>query len=88
MRPPSIFNIALIAVFCIGFMSSLAYAPLLAITQANAAPEIQERAFTSINILPNHMSSLGLLIAGPLDGLRKLDYIESDRTPYFVPNFK
>ena len=77
MRPPYIFNISLIAVFFIGFMSSIAFAPLLAIIQANAAPEIQEHAFTSINILPNHMSSLGLLNAEPLVGLRKLGHMES-----------
>ena len=47
-------------------MSSIANAPLLAIIQVSAAPEMQGRGFTLMNSILNYVVQLGILIAGPV----------------------
>ena len=52
--------------FLIGFMSSLAFPPLLAIIQASAAHEMQGRVFTLTMSILHCVTPLGILIAGPV----------------------
>ncbi len=64
--PPSLYSIALIVMVLIGFMSSFAFPPLLAIIQASAAHEMQGRVFTLTMSILHCVAPLGILIAGPV----------------------
>ncbi|MBE2224124.1 MAG: MFS transporter [Anaerolineae bacterium] len=64
--PPTMFYVAVLGAFVIGYMNSFVNGPLFAILQAVVAPEMQGRVFTLIGSLAGLMSPIGLIIAGPV----------------------
>lgn len=64
--PPTMFYIAVLGAFAIGYMNSFVNGPVFAIMQATVAPEMQGRVFTLIGSLSGLMSPIGLMIAEPL----------------------
>ncbi len=66
LSPASAFELALAGMFFGGFMNPIANGPLMAITQAAVAPEMQGRVFALIQSAATAMMPLSLLVAGPL----------------------
>ncbi|MFO7679276.1 MAG: MFS transporter, partial [Chloroflexota bacterium] len=64
--PPTMFYVAVLGAFVIGYMNSFVNGPLFAILQTVVAPEMQGRVFTLIGSLSGLMSPVGLIIAGPV----------------------
>ncbi len=64
--PPTMFYVAVLAAFVIGYMNSFVNGPLFAILQVVVAPEMQGRVFTLIGSLSGLMAPVGLIIAGPV----------------------
>jgi DHA3 family macrolide efflux protein-like MFS transporter len=63
---PSLFWAAVATAWVMGLMIPLADGPLMAILQANVAPELQARVFTLLGSLISLSSPLGLALAGPV----------------------
>jgi DHA3 family macrolide efflux protein-like MFS transporter len=66
LTPAAFFNGALACIFVVGFMISLADAPLMAIMQGTVAPEIQGRVFMLTGSLFGLTSPFSLAVAGPI----------------------
>jgi DHA3 family macrolide efflux protein-like MFS transporter len=66
LAPSTLFWIALVSVFVIGFMLPMVDGPFMAILQGTVAPEMQGRVFTIISSLFSISSPIGLAIAGPV----------------------
>jgi MFS transporter, DHA3 family, macrolide efflux protein len=64
--PPTMFYVAVLGAFAIGYMNSFVNGPIFAIMQTTVAPEMQGRVFTLIGSLSGLMSPIGLMIAGPV----------------------
>jgi MFS transporter, DHA3 family, macrolide efflux protein len=64
--PPTMFYVAVLGAFVIGYMNSFVNGPLFAILQTVVAPEMQGRVFTLIGSLSGLMAPVGLIIAGPV----------------------
>ena len=64
--PPSLFTIAIIALFLGGFTAPFGDGPFSAILQSCTAPELQGRVWTISNTIFGAATPLGLLIAGPV----------------------
>jgi DHA3 family macrolide efflux protein-like MFS transporter len=64
--PSTMFYIAVLGAFAIGYMNSFVNGPVFAIMQTTVAPEMQGRVFTLIGSLSGLMSPIGLMIAGPV----------------------
>jgi len=64
--PPTMFYVAVLGAFVLGYMNSFVNGPLFAILQTVVAPEMQGRVFTLIGSLSGLMSPIGLIIAGPV----------------------
>ncbi len=64
--PPTMFYVAVLGAFAIGYMNSFVNGPIFAIMQTTVAPEMQGRVFTLIGSLSGLMTPIGLMIAGPL----------------------
>ena len=64
--PPTMFYVAVLGAFAIGYMNPFVNGPVFAIMQTTVAPEMQGRVFTLIGSLSGLMSPIGLMIAGPL----------------------
>lgn len=69
LAPASLFAMAVGGILLAGLMMSLTNGPIMAITQAAVAPEMQGRVFTLIGSLTAAMSPVGLVIAGPVADL-------------------
>jgi DHA3 family macrolide efflux protein-like MFS transporter len=69
LTPPSIFVMAVVAMFLAGFMNPITNGPVHAVLQAVVAPEMQGRVFTLVGSIAALMSPIGLLIAGPLSDM-------------------
>jgi len=66
LLPANLFSAAVVTAGLMGFLIPLADGPLMAILQANVAPEIQARVFTLLGSLISLSSPLGLALAGPV----------------------
>ncbi len=66
LLPGSLFWVAVAIALVVGGMIPLVDGPILAILQANVAPEIQARVFTLLNSVLSISSPLGLALAGPV----------------------
>jgi DHA3 family macrolide efflux protein-like MFS transporter len=66
LLPSNLFSAAVATAGVMGLMIPLADGPLMAILQANVAPEIQARVFTLLGSLISLSSPLGLALAGPV----------------------
>lgn len=66
LTPAALFPVAVIGMLVGGVMSSLANGPIMAIFQANVAPNMQGRVFTLMGSGSAAMMPLGLALAGPL----------------------
>ncbi len=66
VAPASMFPLAVGGMLMGGIMSSLTNGPIMAIFQANVAPELQGRVFTLMGSMTAGMMPLGLAVAGPL----------------------
>jgi DHA3 family macrolide efflux protein-like MFS transporter len=66
LLPANLFWAAVATAGVMGLMIPLADGPLVAILQANVAPEIQARVFTLLGSLISLSSPLGLALAGPV----------------------
>lgn len=64
--PNTMFYVAVLGAFAIGYMNPFVNGPVFAIMQTTVAPEMQGRVFTLIGSLSGLMSPIGLMIAGPL----------------------
>ena len=64
--PGSLFWAAVVVALVIGGMIPLVDGPIMAILQANVAPEIQARVLTLLNSVLSISSPLGLALAGPV----------------------
>lgn len=69
VAPSPAFYLALGAMFFAGTMNPIVNGPLFAIVQAVVAPEMQGRVFTVMQSASTVMSSLSLVIAGPVSDL-------------------
>lgn len=73
LTPASLFWIALVTIFVVGFMIPLIDGPIMAILQGTVAPEVQGRVFMMVGSLLSLTSPVGLAVAGPVSdwlGLR------------------
>ena len=66
LTPATMFWLGIVSTFVIGFMISLADAPIAAIMQATVPPEIQGRVFGLLGSLFSLTTPIGLAIAGPV----------------------
>ncbi len=66
LLPGSVFPLAVVTVFVVGFMLAMTNGPIFAVMQASVAPEMQGRVFALIGSLSVAMAPLGLLVAGPV----------------------
>jgi DHA3 family macrolide efflux protein-like MFS transporter len=66
MTPSTGFELALVAMFCAGFMNPIVNGPLMAVVQSRVAPEMQGRVFTLIQSTATAMSPLSLAVASPV----------------------
>jgi DHA3 family macrolide efflux protein-like MFS transporter len=66
LLPANLFSAAVVTAGLMGLLIPLADGPLMAILQANVAPEIQARVFTLLGSLISLSSPLGLALAGPV----------------------
>jgi DHA3 family macrolide efflux protein-like MFS transporter len=64
--PSTMFYVAVLGAFAIGYMNSFVNGPIFAIMQTTVAPEMQGRVFTLIGSLSGLMAPIGLMIAGPV----------------------
>lgn len=64
--PNTLFALAVGAMGVLGIMIAITNGPLMAVMQANVAPEMQGRVFTLLSSAAMAMMPLGLAIAGPL----------------------
>ncbi len=64
--PATLFFLAVVGAFVIGYMNSFVNGPLFAILQSVVAPEMQGRIFMLIGSLSGLMAPIGLIIAGPV----------------------
>ncbi len=64
--PSSMFWIALVSAFVMGFTLPMINGPFMAIMQSSVTPEMQGRVFTLTVSLLNLSSPFGLVVAGPL----------------------
>jgi MFS transporter, DHA3 family, macrolide efflux protein len=69
LSPAPLFVLALVGMLLVGFMNPIANGPLMAIFQANVAPQMQGRVISLISMVAGAMSPLSLLIAGPVADL-------------------
>jgi MFS transporter, DHA3 family, macrolide efflux protein len=69
LSPAPLFVLALFGMLLAGFMNPIANGPLMAIFQANVAPQMQGRVISLISMVAGAMSPLSLLIAGPVSDL-------------------
>ena len=69
LSPAPLFVLALFGMLLAGFMNPIANGPLMAIFQANVAPQMQGRVISLISMVAGAMSPLSLLIAGPVADL-------------------
>jgi DHA3 family macrolide efflux protein-like MFS transporter len=66
LLPANLFCAAVVSAGVMGLMIPLVDGPLMAILQANVAPELQARVFTLLGSLVSLSSPLGLALAGPV----------------------
>jgi len=66
LTPATMFWLGIVSTFVIGFMISLADAPIAAIMQATVPPEMQGRVFGLLGSLFSLTTPIGLAIAGPV----------------------
>jgi DHA3 family macrolide efflux protein-like MFS transporter len=66
LTPAALFPLALAAMFLAGFTQPLVNGPVMAIMQAQVAPEMQGRVFTLLNAAASAMTPLSLAVAGPV----------------------
>jgi DHA3 family macrolide efflux protein-like MFS transporter len=66
LLPATLFPVAVLGMFLLGFAGPITNGPLMAALQAVVAPNMQGRVFTLINSFASVMTPLGLLLAGPL----------------------
>ena len=66
LAPASAYWLALAAIFIVGMSLSMTDGPLMAVIQANVAPEMQGRVFTLLISAVKVASPLSLIIAGPV----------------------
>ncbi|MEE8592996.1 MAG: MFS transporter [Candidatus Bipolaricaulota bacterium] len=66
LTPANMFWLGIVSVFVIGFMISMADAPIAAIMQATVPPEMQGRVFGLLGSLFSLTTPIGLAIAGPI----------------------
>jgi len=66
LTPAALFPLALAAMFLAGFTQPLVNGPVMAIMQAQVAPEMQGRVFTLLGAAASAMTPLSLAVAGPV----------------------
>jgi DHA3 family macrolide efflux protein-like MFS transporter len=66
LLPPSLFWVAVGAMFVGSVMQVMTNGPILAIMQATVAPDMQGRVFSLITALATGISPIGLIVAGPM----------------------
>ncbi len=66
LTPASLFWVALVSIFVVGFMMPLVDGPIMAILQGTVPPEVQGRVFTMMSSLLGLTSPIGLAVAGPV----------------------
>ena len=66
LTPSHMFALGVAMIFFVGVTVSLIDGPIMAILQANVAPEMQGRVFTLIGSLLSLTSPFGLALAGPI----------------------
>ncbi|MCK4570946.1 MFS transporter [Candidatus Bipolaricaulota bacterium] len=64
--PENMFWLALVSIFVVGLMISMADAPIAAIMQTTVPPEMQGRVFGLLGSLFSLTTPIGLVIAGPV----------------------
>ncbi|MDI6694154.1 MAG: MFS transporter [Anaerolineales bacterium] len=64
--PASMFWLAVVLMFLVGFTNPIVNGPLFAVVQAVVAPDMQGRVFTLISSFATAMTPIGLLFAGPI----------------------
>ncbi|MHB1356456.1 MAG: MFS transporter [Anaerolineae bacterium] len=73
LAPVNAFWLVLVGMFVLAVMMTMTNGPLVAVVQANVAPQVQGRVFTTMGSISSLLSPLGLALAGPLSdafGLR------------------
>lgn len=73
LAPTTAFWLVLVGMFILAVMVTMTNGPMVAAVQANVAPEVQGRVFTTMGSIGSLLSPLGLALAGPLSdafGLR------------------
>ncbi len=66
LTPSNMFWLALVSIFVVGLMVSMADAPIAAIMQSTVPPEMQGRVFGLLGSLFSLTTPIGLAIAGPV----------------------
>ncbi len=66
LTPAAAFGLAIAAMFLAGFTQPLVNGPVMAIMQAQVAPEMQGRVFTLLHAAASAMTPLSLAVAGPV----------------------
>jgi DHA3 family macrolide efflux protein-like MFS transporter len=66
LTPAAAFGLAIAAMFLAGFTQPLVNGPVMAIMQAQVAPEMQGRVFTLLHAAGSAMTPLSLAVAGPV----------------------
>jgi DHA3 family macrolide efflux protein-like MFS transporter len=66
LTPSNMFWLALVGIFVVGLMVSMADAPIAAIMQSTVPPEMQGRVFGLLGSLFSLTTPIGLAIAGPV----------------------